>query len=472
MYTVIDVSEHQGWIDWDAVKKYIDEGYLDGAIIRCGYGSDHEDQDDDCWERNVSECERLGIPFGVYLYAYASNANMALSEARHAIRLCQGHELALPLYYDIEQECTARAHISCARTFCENVRAAGFEPGFYSYRSLYNAYMRGFDDYTIWIADYGINDGYPHTPPDIGVKYDAWQYTSVGSIPGISGNVDISEFYFAPNGKGELVDVGDIAATIHANMCEDDRFGYSWDPRWGTDGAGYATWTIHGRDYTVKCGDYDCSSSIITAWSTALEGTEYEGALDGATYTGNMRSVFAASGLFDIWDTQSTYAVRGDVYLNETHHTAMCQDGGSDGVYGYDCLSEFSINESGGVYGGETGDQTGREAYIHGYYNYPWDLTLHYNGKADFYEEDDMALTDNDIKRIAQAVAEYIYPGDKLMEKIGRPDSDPNRYNALDCAAEDAYAAKENTEEILELLRANNYEGRACVLEKLIASTD
>lgn len=177
--------------------------------------------------------------------------------------------------------------------------------------------------------------------------------------------------------------LANIAAQIHANMCDDSRFGYSWSPRWGTDGWGYVTWTIEGKDYTVKIGDYDCSSSVITAWKTALKGTAYEGALDNATYTGNMRSVFVNSGLFDVWNTNSTNACRGDIYLNDNCHTAMCQDGGSDGVYGWDCLSEFSINEFGDVYGGSTGDQTGGESRINGYYNFPWDCTLHYNGKAD-----------------------------------------------------------------------------------------
>lgn len=174
----------------------------------------------------------------------------------------------------------------------------------------------------------------------------------------------------------------EVAAKIHANMCNDSGFGYSWSERYGTS-RDPVTYNIGGRNYTINRGDYDCSSSVCTAWQTALEGTAYEGALDGATYTGNMRSVFVNSGLFDVWDTYSTSAVRGDVYLNDNSHTAMCQDGGSDGVYGYDCLSEFSINEFGEVYGGQRGDQTGWESHITGYYNYPWSCTLHYNGKAD-----------------------------------------------------------------------------------------
>lgn len=176
--------------------------------------------------------------------------------------------------------------------------------------------------------------------------------------------------------------LANVAATIHANMCEDPGFGYSWGERYGNP-YDKITLNIEGRNYTINRGDYDCSSSVITAWQTALQGTKYEGRLDGATYTGNMRSVFLASGLFDEWDNYSTEARRGDIYLNDESHTAMCQDGGYDGVYGYDALSEFCINEFGQVYGGQRGDQTGGESRIAGFYDFPWNVTLHYNGKAD-----------------------------------------------------------------------------------------
>lgn len=75
-------------------------------------------------------------------------------------------------------------------------------------------------------------------------------------------------------------------------------------------------------------------------------------------------------------------ASRGDIYLNESNHTAMCLDGGWEGYHGYDCLGEFALSETGGIYG-QSGDQTGGESYIHGYYDYPWDGILHYNGGAD-----------------------------------------------------------------------------------------
>ena len=85
----IDVSQHQGKIDWEMVKI----SGIDFAVIRCGYGMDQTDQDDDQWLRNVSECERLGIPYGVYLYSYADTVEKAKSEADHVIRLIKDKKL-------------------------------------------------------------------------------------------------------------------------------------------------------------------------------------------------------------------------------------------------------------------------------------------------------------------------------------------------------------------------------------------
>ena len=178
-----------------------------------------------------------------------------------------------------------------------------------------------------------------------------------------------------------MPDCRNIAAIIHADMCEDDRNGYSWEPRWGGDHPdGYKTLEIEGREYGYWLGSYDCSSSVITAWSQALRYTAFEGVLDEAYYTGNMREVFERSGLFYSEDSANR---RGDVYLSDGSHTAMCQDGGDDGVYGYDCMSHFSINENGEVYGGYVGDQTGYEAYVTAYHDHPWNTNLHYNGGAD-----------------------------------------------------------------------------------------
>ena len=79
---IIDVSEHNGKINWEKARSHID-----GVIIRCGYGMDMTSQDDKHWKRNADECTRLGIPFGVYLYSYANTEGKSRSEAAHVLRL-------------------------------------------------------------------------------------------------------------------------------------------------------------------------------------------------------------------------------------------------------------------------------------------------------------------------------------------------------------------------------------------------
>ena len=166
-----------------------------------------------------------------------------------------------------------------------------------------------------------------------------------------------------------------VAATFHRWMCNDSRFGYTQGSgRWGSGPT--EEWTCDGVTGLFRVGDRDCSSSVIDCWQEALRGSAYEGALAGATYTGNMRSVFVNSGLFE-WKPMSFTAQTGDIYLNESDHTAMCQSAEPD------VLSEFLINEHGTITGGRVGDQTGWESVVRGYYDFPWNGILHYNGKAD-----------------------------------------------------------------------------------------
>ena len=155
----------------------------------------------------------------------------------------------------------------------------------------------------------------------------------------------------------------EIAAQLMEHLCNHDYHGYSQVSRYG-DGEGTCPVTIGGKTYYLEQGDRDCSSAIITAFEAAGI------SCGGATYTGNMRSCMAATGNFKWHPMSSGYiAKRGDVYLNEANHTAMCVSDQPD------MLAEFSISETGGIDGAE-GDQTGRESYIHSYYNYPWDGIL------------------------------------------------------------------------------------------------
>ena len=129
----------------------------------------------------------------------------------------------------------------------------------------------------------------------------------------------------------------------------------------------------HGYDQANRWGpDYDCSSAVIAAWELAGVPVKTR----GATYTGNMRGVFLSCGFEDVTAgvdlSMGTGLERGDVLLNIRHHTAIYCGNGME--------VEASINENGGVTGGQSGDQTGREFLVRPYRNYPWDCVLRYTG--------------------------------------------------------------------------------------------
>lgn len=180
---VIDVSHHNGTIDWESVKA----SGIDGAIIRCGFGSDIASQDDTQWERNADECTRLGIPFGVYLYSYATTDSMAKSEAEHVLRLIKGYKLSYPVYYDLEENGTESGAAERARIFCEAIEAAGYWAGVYANKNWWDNYLTGLTEYTRWVARYNSTLGMDNV--------DMWQYTSDGSVTGISGRVDMNHCY-------------------------------------------------------------------------------------------------------------------------------------------------------------------------------------------------------------------------------------------------------------------------------------
>lgn len=181
---LIDVSEHQGKIDWEKVMPHID-----GAILRCGYGGNYEDQDDSMFFRNADECTRLGIPFGVYIYSYAKSNQGAQYEADHVLRLIKDYKLSYPVYLDLEESGTEYGAIERANIFGDIIEDAGYWCGVYANLNWWENYLVGLDRFTKWVAQYNIECEYT------GSYLDIWQYTSKGNVPGISGNVDMNECY-------------------------------------------------------------------------------------------------------------------------------------------------------------------------------------------------------------------------------------------------------------------------------------
>lgn len=182
---LIDVSEHNDTIDWEKVMPHID-----GAILRCGFGSDYEHQDDIMFKRNADECTRLGIPFGVYLYSYAKTIDRAKSEAAHVLRLIDGYKLSYPVYLDLEEPGTENGAVERAIVFGDIIEKAGYWCGIYANLNWWENYLKnGLERFTKWVAQYYKVCEYK------GAHLDIWQYTSKGNVLGIKGNVDMNECY-------------------------------------------------------------------------------------------------------------------------------------------------------------------------------------------------------------------------------------------------------------------------------------
>ena len=186
---VIDVSYHNGVIDWNKVKA----AGIQGAIIRCGYGDNIASQDDKQFKRNADECTRLGIPWGVYIYSYAKTTAQAKSEAAHALRLVAPYKgkMSYPIYYDLEQPGTESMAVQNGIVFGDIIEAAGYWCGIYSGQYWWQKYLGNkLDRFTKWVARYSNQK-----PVGISGSYDMWQYSSSGRVPGISGRVDMNEVY-------------------------------------------------------------------------------------------------------------------------------------------------------------------------------------------------------------------------------------------------------------------------------------
>lgn len=197
---VIDVSSWQGDVDWAKAKA---DG-VEGAIIRLGYGWGN--YADAKAQRNINECKRLGIPFGIYWYSYAYDANCARAEGNDvAAKLRQmgvsPNDLKYPVYYDLEKWTWAghtpptnpNVYSGMADAWYGALQSAGYKNlGVYSYTSYLQGPLNNSNIYakTRWVAQYGAQMGYNA----FDTNDRGWQYTSSGHINGISGSVDMNAF--------------------------------------------------------------------------------------------------------------------------------------------------------------------------------------------------------------------------------------------------------------------------------------
>lgn len=190
----IDVSRHQGRIDWSKVKE---QGF-EFAFIRIGYrgyGKEGSINLDQRFHENIKGAGEAGIDVGVYFFSQAIDEEEALEEAEFVIETLKGYELELPVVYDPESilddvartdDVSGEQFTKNTRVFCDSIREYGYEPMIYS-NMLWEAFefdLGQLTDIPVWYADY---EEFPQTPYD----FVFWQYSNEGQISGIDGDIDL-----------------------------------------------------------------------------------------------------------------------------------------------------------------------------------------------------------------------------------------------------------------------------------------
>lgn len=187
----IDVSKYQGVVDWAKVKA----SGVQFAILRAGYGRAIK-QIDPFFAINYKGCKAAGMPVGAYWYSYATDVEAAKKEVQTCLEAIQGKQFEYPIWFDQEYEPGIKALTDQQRTdivkaFCDALEAAGYYTGIYCSRDWLRNYLIAdqLKAYDVWVAAYG------NTAGSVPLPYGMWQYSSTGSVPGISGNVDMDITY-------------------------------------------------------------------------------------------------------------------------------------------------------------------------------------------------------------------------------------------------------------------------------------
>lgn len=195
----IDVSEHNGNIDWEKVKA---SGKVNFVIIRAGYGQTSVDKQ---FRNNALMCNTLGIPIGIYWFSYAKTVQDAEREARACLETIRDYKITYPVAFDFEDDSirvaknagvyTSQSLVtSIAKTFLSIIQDAGYIAVNYSNPSYLNQYFEQSLrlDYPLWLAQWPANPNPEIKPVSNPV---IWQYSSKGTIPGISTDVDLNVSY-------------------------------------------------------------------------------------------------------------------------------------------------------------------------------------------------------------------------------------------------------------------------------------
>lgn len=239
MLKAIDVSEHQGYINWEAVK-----GNIDFAMIRVGFGHNHIDKQ---FVRNISECNRLNIPAGAYWFSYAHDVEGAKAEANYVLEAIKPYKVVYPISYDLEYDTLnyakkqgynidKRLATDMVNAFCSTIESAGYKamnyanPDFIN-NKFYNSEIK----YPLWLAWYDVSE-------DKAKAYSPamWQYSDNGSINGIGTNSVDMNYCYADFGINHATSNSSANNDIKANAKVVNDFLYARDSE-GNKMGGYAS---------------------------------------------------------------------------------------------------------------------------------------------------------------------------------------------------------------------------------------
>lgn len=287
----IDVSNHNGTVDWTAVKN----AGVKFAIIRTGYGRSGEDAR---FRENIKKALAAGLAVGVYHFSYALNVAGAKEEANFVLKLIKGYEIKMPVFFDFEYDTVdyakkngvtlgRQAFNDHAEAFCKIIEAAGYRAGVYYNKDYYNKYvdMSRLGKYVQWYAQYTSTPTFR--------DYAIWQYTSSGTIKGCSGRFDMNE----------LKDTSLMAEPVKYGWCKDAN-GWWYRNSDGTwpkecwrqidgdwyyfDGEGYIvqnlTWQYEGKLYTADGDGRVTAVEVKEVNGEMLECTVYEKLSDVPSY--------------------------------------------------------------------------------------------------------------------------------------------------------------------------------------------
>lgn len=369
----IDVSAHQGKINWDTVANY----GMDFAILRITEVSNVIDSQ---FENNFAGCNKRKIPVGVYKYSYASTVFEAQNEARKVISVLNGRKIQFPVFLDLENHrqrvLGAESIHNLAEAFRKIIVASGYKFGIYCNEDWYmNVICSHLRKYEFWIAHYPGNDNgwlQERIRPSFGV---GWQYSSKAKIPGINGTVDRNVFYkdYSENDKGEsevkktkeqiIQNIRNDAVEFAVEIANDNDHGYSQRIR---------------SLYEINVPkSFDCSSLTLTAYYYAFlkNGLTQQARYlkEHCSYTGNMLEMLNCGfEVVAINQTAHAQMIKGDLELNTTHHVAMAID--KDNI--------VHARSSEGT--ADTKDNSGNEIRTQPWYLYShgWTHRLRFTGKG------------------------------------------------------------------------------------------